>query len=150
MYWETTSVGRQYKRLLSGGWLQVTISSANSACNFPLRVLHDSSYFFGFWVLFPIYPQLSKNYKYTWLELDHCNSIFLNLPKAQLGRLQLILNSSAWARPVSRRRISGLAAEKSSAEYQPWKIRLAGLAAGKSQPNISCKLFGGRNFLNYI
>ena len=53
-------------------------------------------------------------------------------------------------RPVSRRRISGLAAEKSSAEYQPWKIRLAGLAAGKSQPNISCKIVGGRKLLSNI
>jgi hypothetical protein len=30
-------------------------------------------------------------------KLDYCNSLFLNLPKSQLGRLQLILNSSARA-----------------------------------------------------
>jgi len=28
-------------------------------------------------------------------KLDYCNSLFLNLPQSQLGRLQLILNSSA-------------------------------------------------------
>ena len=33
-------------------------------------------------------------------KLDYCNSLFLNLPQSQLGRLQLILNSSA--RAVSR------------------------------------------------
>jgi len=30
-------------------------------------------------------------------KLDYCNSLFLNLPRSQLGRLQLILNSSARA-----------------------------------------------------
>jgi len=30
-------------------------------------------------------------------KLDYCNSLFLNLPQSQLGRLQLILNSSARA-----------------------------------------------------
>jgi len=30
-------------------------------------------------------------------KLDYCNSLFLNLPQCQLGRLQLILNSSARA-----------------------------------------------------
>jgi len=30
-------------------------------------------------------------------KLDYCDSLFLNLPQSQLCRLQLILNSSAWA-----------------------------------------------------
>jgi len=30
-------------------------------------------------------------------KLDYCNSLFLNLPQSQLGRLQLVLNSSARA-----------------------------------------------------
>jgi len=30
-------------------------------------------------------------------KLDYCNSLILNLPQSQLGRLQLILNSSARA-----------------------------------------------------
>jgi len=30
-------------------------------------------------------------------KLDYCNSLFLNFPQSQLGRLQLILNSSARA-----------------------------------------------------
>jgi len=33
-------------------------------------------------------------------KLDYCNSLFLNLPQSQLGRLQIILNSSA--RTVSK------------------------------------------------
>jgi len=30
-------------------------------------------------------------------KLDYCNSLFLNLPQSQLGRLQLILNTSGRA-----------------------------------------------------
>jgi len=39
-------------------------------------------------------------------KLDYCNTLFLNLPQSQLGRLQLILNSSA--RAVSKERSEGL------------------------------------------
>jgi hypothetical protein len=62
-----------YKPLLSGGWLQVTISSANTARNLglvldsELSMTHHISSVFKSCFLSIRIPQPSKNYKYTWL-----------------------------------------------------------------------------------
>jgi Reverse transcriptase (RNA-dependent DNA polymerase) len=67
------------------------ISSVSKSCFLSIRDLRRIRNTLDFTTAHTIATSLIHT------KLDYCNSLFLNLPKTQLGRLQLILNSSARA-----------------------------------------------------
>jgi len=67
------------------------ISSVSKSCFLSIRDLRRIRNTLDFTTAHTIATSLIHT------KLDYCNSLFLNLPKSQLGRLQLILNSSARA-----------------------------------------------------
>jgi len=67
------------------------ISTVSKSCSLSIRDLRRIRNTLDFSTARTIATSL------IYFKLDYCNSLFLNLPKSQLGRLQLILNSSARA-----------------------------------------------------
>jgi len=67
------------------------ISSVSKSCFLSIRDLRRIRNTLDFFTARTIATSIFHS------KLDYCNSLFLNLPKSLLGRLQLILNSSARA-----------------------------------------------------